>query len=111
MPKLPNSLRDWRTDNFALSLKSEIGKLHPGALPLDQGVSQGGYVDASDVTVTVLHAAEDDGSIRAKVGVFFTEIVASCGCGDEPMPTNAYCEIQVRIAKASAEAEFILIPD
>jgi hypothetical protein len=111
MAKLPNSLRDWQSDRFAQSLKTEIRDLNPGALPLDRGVTQGGFVDDGDMTITVLDAREDDASIWAKVGVFFTEIVASCGCGDEPMPTNAYCEIQVRIAKANAEAEFILIPD
>jgi hypothetical protein len=111
MPRLPNSLRDRQTDCFALTLKSEIGNLPAGTLPLDQGVTQGGYVDDSDMAITVLHATEDDASIQAKVGVFFTEIVASCGCGDEPMPTNAYCDMQVRIDKATAEAEFTLIPE
>lgn len=110
MHRLPNSLLDWQTDRFALSLKSEIGNLPAGTLPLDQGVTQGGYVDDSDMAITVLHAAEDDVCLRAKVGVFFTEIVASCGCGDEPMEKNAYLELQVRIDKASADAAFTLIP-
>ena len=109
MPRLPNSLRAWQTDRFALSLKNEIWNLAAGTLPLDQGVTQGGFVDDSDMTITVLHVTEDDASIQAKVGVFFMEIVASCGCGDEPMPTNAYCEMKVRIDKATAETEFTLI--
>jgi len=111
MPRLPNSLRAWQTDCFALNLKSGIGNLPAGTLPLDQGVAQGGYVDDSDRAITVLHATEDDACLRANVGVFFTEIVASCGCGDEPMEKNAYCEMQVRIDKASAETEITLIPE
>jgi hypothetical protein len=89
MPKMPNSLRDWQTDRFALSLKTGIGKLDAGTLSMDKSVTQCGYVDDSDLAITVLHTKEDHASIWAKVGMFFTEIVVSCGCGDEPLPTNA----------------------
>ena len=111
MPRLPNSLRDWQTDRFVQSLKREIGTLAPGTLPLDRGVTQGSYVDDSKVSVSVLSATEDATSIQVNVGIFFTEIVASCGCGDEPTPTHAYCELRVRIDKASAETAFALIAD
>ena len=106
MPKLPNTLHCWQTEEFASSLKAEIANLDSGTLPLDQGVNQGGYVDDRNVTIILLHCIEDIASIRAKVGVFFTEIIVSCGCGDEPMPTNAYCEMQVSIDKATSEAAF-----
>ncbi len=111
MPRLPDSLRDWQTDRFVLTLKHEIGNMEAGVLPLDQGTTQGGYVDDSGMTITILHATEDDTSILARAGVFFTEIVASCGCGEEPMPTNAYCEMQIRIEKATAEACFVLLQE
>ena len=111
MPKLANSLRDWPSAAFAQTLKEEIGALEAGTLPLQKGVSQGGYVDDSHLTCTVLRVADDERAIRARVGVFFTEIVASCGCGAEPMPQNAYCEMLVSIDKTSAEVQFEVLPD
>ena len=106
MLRLPNALRDWQSEVFAQTLKAEISSLPSGSLPLDKGVAQGGYVDDSNLSVTVLNVADDTAVIRAKVGIFFTEIVVNCGCGGDPMPTNAYCEMQVMIDKKTADAEF-----
>lgn len=111
MPKLANSLRDWQSAAFSQTLKNEIRKLEPGALPLEKGVSQGGHVDDSDLTTTVLHVVDDECAIYARVGIFFTEIVGSCGCGAEPMPQNAYCEMRISIDKATAESRFTLLQD
>lgn len=110
MPKLPHALRDWNTTAFAPTLKGEIERLDMGALPLGQGIEQGSYVGSQPITAMVLQSADAGDAIEAKVGVFFTEIVASCGCGAEPMEQNAYCELRVRIDKATAEAAFAVIP-
>lgn len=110
MPKLVNALRDWKSDTFALTLKREIEGLRPGTLPLVEAAGQGRYPDDGDVAVTVLRTGEDEGAIEAGVGVFFTAVVGSCGCGDEPYGENAYCELLVRIDKATAEAEFAVVP-
>lgn len=111
MPRLVNALRDWDSDFFARTLKSEIENLPAGTMPLDQGTSQGGFVDDENIAVTVLRAKDGEDSVQADVGVFFTEVVAGCSCGDEPMAQHAYCEIRVRIDKATAETEFSVIPD
>lgn len=111
MPKFLKSLRDWQSDSFAQSLKSEIESLETGSLPLDKGVSQGGYVDDSNIAVTVLSITDAGHAVWATVGVFFTEIIAGCSCGDDPMPQNAYCKLQVRIDKSTAETEFTVITD
>jgi hypothetical protein len=49
--------------------------------------------------------------ICARVGIFFNEVVGGCSCGDDPLSVNAYCKIQVSIDRASAEAEFAVIPE
>jgi hypothetical protein len=110
MPKLINSLNNWNSDSFSLTLKSEIENLKTGTLPLDKGVSQGGFVDDDNIAVTVLNASDDEHFIQARVGIFFTEIVICCGCGDEPMAQNAYCEMRIGIDKATAEAVFTVMP-
>jgi hypothetical protein len=111
MPKFVNSLRDWNTDVFPRTLKHELEHLPAGMLPLDKGVAQGGMVDDNKITATVLSFNENTAAIQAKVGIFFTEIIINCGCGDDPMPTNAYCEIQILIDKQTAETDFSLLQD
>jgi len=111
MPKLANALRDWKSDAFKPSLKAELLQLGSNVLPLHLGVSQGGMVDEKDLEVTVFGAVDDDQQIHAHVGAFFTEIVICCGCGDDPMPINGYCELQVSIDKHTGEAAFALHSD
>ena len=109
MPELVNSLRDWNTDAFSRTLKHELEHLPSGSLPLERGVSQGGMVDDSNLAATVLSFNENAAVIQAKAGIFFTEIMINCGCGDDPMPTNAYCEIQISIDKATAGTRFDIL--
>jgi hypothetical protein len=109
MPELLNSLRDWNTHAFRLTLKSELEHLPSGTLPLDKGVAQGGFVDDNNISATILSVTDTEAEIKARVGIFFTEIVINCGCGDHPMPTNAYCEMQLNIDKTTAQTEFKLL--
>ncbi len=111
MPKFVNSLRDWNTDAFSRTLKQELEHLPSGTLPLDKGVAQGGMVDDSNLTASVLSVKENKTAIQAKAGILFTEIIINCSCGDDPMPTNAYCEIQILIDKNTAETEFSLLQE
>lgn len=111
MPRLEQALHDWNTDHFARTLKREVEGLEAGILPLAKAVNQGGYVDESRLEVTVINSHDAGETIQARMGVFFTEIVICCGCGDDPMPTNAYCELQLSIDKASAEAVFAVIQE
>ncbi len=105
---LPESLRAWPSDDFARILKREIESLPLGSLPLDQAASS--LVHDSPITATVLRVEEGEGAIGAKVGIFFSEILTGCSCGYEPEPQSAYCEIQVKIDKATGKAVFDLAP-
>jgi len=109
--KLRNSLQAWGTDSFFQTLKNELEHLEPGVLPLEKAVAQGGYVDDSHITITVLRAEDDEKTIHARVGIFFTEIVINCGCGDDPMETNAYCEMRVTIDRDNGLAVCEVIQD
>lgn len=109
MPNLSKSLHAWGSTAFFETLKQELEALPAESLPLHKAVSQGGFVDDSHITATVLHAEEEDEAIHARVGIFFTEIVINCGCGDDPMETNAYGELQIHIDKTSAQADFEVV--
>jgi len=106
MLKLKQLIHHWPSGDFQRILKREIESLAPGSLPLHKGVSQGGMVDDSDISITVLNVHDTDTRIEAKLGVFFTEVVICCGCGDDPMPINAYCELLCTLDKKSAEMVF-----
>jgi hypothetical protein len=108
---MSETLRAWGGDDFDGMLKQEIAALPAGTLPLNQGTSQGGYVEDTNIEITVLNTTADAGSVQARVGVFFTEVVPSCSCGDEPLEVNAYCVVLIRIDKATAMATFAVEPD
>lgn len=100
---LSHCLQAWPGESFAQQLKQELEALGPKALPLAECVTQGGMVGDESVSVTVLKVEDLGQHLAVKLGVFFTEIVICCGCGDDPMPSNAYCELQLDIAKATGE--------
>lgn len=100
---LPEALAAWGTPAFQSTLKREL-ESQAAALPLQQGVAQGGAADGSNLAVSVFGAREDERAIHAEVGVFFSEVVAGCNCGDDPMELHAYCVMHVSISKAGAGA-------
>ena len=101
----------WQSDEFARVLKDEIEAMGAGALPLDEGTAHGGFVDDADITAVPFTSTADDRSVVADVGIFFTEIVAGCSCGEDPETVNVYCRLRIRIEKASAEAEIGVVLD
>lgn len=109
MPRLPDTLQEWPSGSFDKALKRELETLPAGSLPLEKGTSRCGIVDDSDISVTVINTGQNETGILARIGVFFTEIVAGCVCGDDPAPENAYCEMLISIDKTTAEAGFEVI--
>ena len=97
------------TTEFPARLKCAIEALDAGYMPLHQCVNQGGQADASHMAVTVLDVTEVQDDIRARIGVFFTEVVGGCSCGDEPFEQPVYCELGVTIDRQSGDAVFNVI--
>lgn len=108
---LADSLRTWGSAAFAATLKRELSALPSGSLPLARATTQGGQVDDRDLAITVLGASDDTDGLRARVGVFFTEIVPSCSCGDDPLEVNAYCVLRIDIDRGTAAAAFTIVAD
>jgi hypothetical protein len=111
MTKLPKALLAWNTDKFDLTLRDELQELSTGTLPLVQATTQGGHIDDRHMTIIFLHATDVGIAIQATIGVFFTEIVPSCGCPIEPIEEERYCEMQIMIEKFSSMVKFVLIQD
>ncbi len=106
MPKFLDALQEFQSGSFETALKRELENLPAGTLPLEKGTTRGGFVDDSNISVTVINAKQNKNSIQSKVGIFFTEIIVGCGCGDDPIAENAYCEMLISIDKTTSEAEF-----
>jgi len=110
-PAPPNALRAWNSETFAWVLKAEIEGMDVATLPLHAGCTQGGLVGDADITATVFEGIDEGPTILAEVGIFFTELVAGCSCGDGPDTIDTYCRLRIRIDKISAAAEIHVIPD
>jgi hypothetical protein len=110
-PSFGNALRDWGTEQFNQSLKVELKALGAGHLPLHGGTNQGGWVDDSDLDVTVISARDSGQAIKVRLSVFFTEVVGGCSCGDDPFGLPACCTLQVTIEKQTGIAGFEVIEE
>jgi hypothetical protein len=101
---LPETVRAWGTPAFAAILKAELAS-RGGELPLQQAVSATSAVLGDRVDAMLLSASGDAMAIHAKVGVFFSGIVAGCSCADDPTPVEPvpeYCELQLSIDRTTA---------
>ncbi|MCW8855314.1 MAG: glucosamine--fructose-6-phosphate aminotransferase [Gammaproteobacteria bacterium] len=111
MPKFTATLNSWNSDSFNQTLKDEIQNLKSGVLPLHLATTQGGMVDDSNISASIIHSSENDDCIQTKVGIFFNEVVGGCNCHDDPVSENAYCEIILSINKETAETDFTVLSD
>jgi hypothetical protein len=105
MLKLADALKAWGTPGFETALKEEIQELDPGALPLQQGLSQSSHVSDAKISVVVLNVSETADSICAKAGVFYAGVIAGSCCSDDPTPISEnteYCEVLFVINKNTA---------
>jgi len=105
MIRLRQSLDAWGTPGFRDVLKQEIERLDAGLLPLQQALSRSSYVTERPFQVMLLGADEAAGSIHARVGIFYTGVIAGCSCADDPTPVdelNEYCEVLLVIDRRTA---------
>ena len=107
MISLPKSLHAWNTPQFTATLKRELESLRADQLPLQQELASSSNVLDNPHSVMIIAVDDTVENVRAKVGVFFSGIVAGCSCADDPTPVeavNEYCELWVEIDKKSAQA-------
>lgn len=119
--QLPRSLAAWDTPDFGATLKQEIEAAGAAALPLQQALSFSSYALDGAVSVMILGVGDMESpagvtpaTIDARIGVFFSGIVAGCNCADDPTPVepqNEYCELELAIDKTTAETAIRLVAD
>ena len=108
---LPESVQAWGTEDFRVILRQEILQLDARLLPLQQGLSTGSYALIEPLDVTLISSSEEKDRILARVGLFYTSVIAGCNCADDPTPEetyNEYCEVLFSIDLLSGETTISL---
>lgn len=111
---LPRALEAWNTPAFAVTLQDELAALGPGALPLQQGLATSSRIGDSPIQAMLLGADAHAGHIAARVGIFFSGIVAGCSCADDPTPVSPqpeYCVLLLSIDQGTAATTATLADD
>lgn len=114
MIRLTKSLNAWGTPDFNSVLKEEVEQMGAGQLPLQQGLSTSSYALDDKLNVLIISVSEKGGFIFAKIGIFYTGIIAGCSCADDPTPVEEqveYCEVQLDINKVTAETAVALLAE
>ncbi len=109
---LKRSLAAWGNSDFNSVLKDELQSVAADQLPLQAGLSLSSALSGEPFTIMVITAQEKGNSLWAKVGVFYTGIIAGCSCADDPTPTdlqNEYCELELLIDRATAVTAVTLL--
>lgn len=107
--RLVAALRDWGTPRFEQTLKHTLEQLAPADLPLSRARNAGGLIEDTRLAVTVISTDAALQAIHVRLGIFFSELVGGCSCGDEPYSQPVYCQLQVSIDRQTAEASFELL--
>ena len=105
--RLRHCLEAEDAERFKQRLAAALKALPGGSLPLHAGCEQGGLVDDSNISASVLSVEQDKQRFLARVGIFFTEIIGGCNCNDDPLEVNAYCVLEVVISRRDGVTKFI----
>ena len=112
MIQFHNTLNAFGSPEFIGVLKNEIEHLDAENLPLQQGLTIGSYALSNKIQAMILDTSEDSDFINARVGIFYTSIIAGCSCADDPSPVdenNEYCEALCVINKKTADTTIQLV--
>ena len=102
---------DYHASSFNSDFKQYIEQLPPASLPLHNCTSQGGIVDDTNISASILTVEAIENGLEIKIAVFFTEIIGGCSCGDDPVSANAYGELLAIIDTVSNNLTFTVIND
>lgn len=114
MFQLPNSLHAFGDSDFEKIFKMEIEQLDATLLPLQQGLSVGGYALYDRFNVMFIGVTEQDTSLLVKAGIFYHGVIAGCSCADDPSPTDVtteYCEMLFEVNRVTGEATVALVSE
>lgn len=101
MLAFPETARCFGTPAFHAAFQRDIATWAKSVHGLSFLAEQGGQVPPQSIAVTLLAHEADTDRITLRAGVFFTELVGGCSCGDEPFETPGYRELTLSIERGS----------
>lgn len=114
MFSLSSSLAARNTPAFNDIVRREIEQLDAELLPLQNGLTSGGYVVDRPHKAMILNVTEDANRIQVKAGIFYAGVIAGCNCADDPTPvdeTTEYCELLFDIDIKTGLTRVTLVDD
>lgn len=114
MIHFPNALAAWPSPAFTDAMKAEIERLDANLLPLQQGLSRSSYANPDSVSPVILAVDERPTHLRVRAGLFYTGIIAGCGCADDPTPIDEiteYCDVLFEIDRNTAATTVTLVQE
>ena len=112
MFQLSKSLSAFGSSTFEKIFKEEVEQLNAKLLPLQQGLSSGGYALYDSFKVMVISASQHNKNLLIKAGIFYHGVIAGCSCADDPSPTDVtteYCEVLFEIDRETGEGSVALV--
>ncbi len=110
---LTDTLHAWGTPDFKHCFTSELEKVPPEQLPLQQALAHSSRVSNEPFSVTMISSSDDPSFIHVKAGVFYSGFVGGGSCVDLSVSSDTiteHCELQVDIDKNSGNATVTLLP-
>jgi len=114
MLSMKQTVAAWGREDFSSKLKSEFVNLDLGLLPLQQALTHASNVSDSPIEVIVIAYSASKDTITAKLGIFYSGLIAGCNCADDPTPvdeTTEYCVLQLEINRLNAEASIHVVAE
>lgn len=108
---LEKSLQAFGSPEFESTFKRETEQLDARLLPLQQGLSVGGYALYDFFKVMMISVQKKGGTLQIKTGVFYHGVISGCSCADDPSPTdetNEYCELVFTLNRLTKKATVAL---
>ncbi len=80
-------------------------------LPLQALCNQGGFADTEHLSLSILSVEHQGESSRARVSVFFEEVVGGCNCHDDPHRANMHGLLSVSVDRKRGSAVVGVVDD
>jgi hypothetical protein len=112
MLQFSQSLNVYGDSFFEDTLKKEIEQFDARLLPLQQGLSAGGYALYDTFNAMIISTSVKENHLFVKAGIFYHGVIAGCSCADDPSPTDQtteYCEVLFKIDRSTGEASVELV--
>lgn len=89
--------------DLAAKLRDLLQAFSADDLPNPLCCDRGGVISPEDWSIDLIDANREDNAVRARLGLFFTEVVGGCNCHDDPARYSEHRLLTVLIDGATGD--------